>query len=74
LHVDCSPRIASHSRALSGAMVRKLLARHPHATVLRRDLGLEPLAHPDGGYATALSTPGAMAAGIACCASAAASA
>ncbi|MDT1847290.1 flavodoxin family protein, partial [Acinetobacter baumannii] len=53
LHVDCSPRIASHSRALSGAMVRKLLARHPHATVLRRDLGLEPLAHPDGGYATA---------------------
>ncbi|WP_137174434.1 FMN-dependent NADH-azoreductase [Massilia sp. HP4] len=65
LHIDCSPRIESHSRALSGAMVQELLARHPHATVLRRDLGLEPIAHPDGAYAAALATPGAMAAGIA---------
>jgi len=65
LHIDCSPRIESHSRALSSAMVKLLLARHPHATVLRRDLGLEPLAHPDGRYAAALATPGAMAAGIA---------
>lgn len=65
LHVDCSPRVESHSRALSSAMVRKLLERHPHATVLRRDLGLEPVAHPDGAYAAALATPGAMAAGIA---------
>jgi len=65
LHIDCSPRIESHSRALSSAMIQKLLERHPHATVLRRDLGLEPIAHPDGAYAAALATPGAMAAGIA---------
>lgn len=65
LHIDCSPRIESHSRALSSAMLRMLLERYPHATVLRRDLGLEPIAHPDGAYAAALATPGAMAAGIA---------
>jgi len=65
LHVDCSPRIESHSRALSSAMVQKLLARLPHATVLRRDLGLEPIPHTEGGYAATLATPGAMAAGIA---------
>lgn len=65
LHVDCSPRIESHSRALSSAMVQKLLERHSHATVLRRDLGLEPIPHTEGGYAATLATPGAMAAGIA---------
>lgn len=65
LHVDCSPRIESHSRALSSAMVRMLLEQHPHATVLRRDLGLEPIPHTEGGYAATLATPGAMAAGIA---------
>lgn len=64
LHVDCSPRIESHSRALSSAMVKLLLEQHPHATVLRRDLGLEPIAHPDGRYAAALATPGAMAAAL----------
>ena len=64
LHVDCSPRIESHSRALSGAMVQKLLERHPHATVLRRDLGLEPIPHTEGAYAAALATPGAMAAAL----------
>jgi len=64
LHVDCSPRTLSHSRALSSAMVGKLLARHPHATVLRRDLGLEPIPHTQGGYAAALATPGAMAAAL----------
>ncbi|TXG00782.1 NAD(P)H-dependent oxidoreductase [Massilia arenae] len=40
LHIDCSPRTESHSHALSGAMVQELLARHPHASVLRRDLRL----------------------------------
>lgn len=65
LHIDCSPRIESHSRALSSAMVDVLLERHPHTTVLRRDLGLEPLPHPDGAYAAALSTPGALAAALA---------
>lgn len=65
LHIDCSPRTGSHSRALSSAMVRRLLARHPHASVLRRDLGLEPIPHPEGAYAAALATPAAMAAALA---------
>lgn len=65
LHIDCSPRTGSHSRALSNAMVQKLLARHPHANVLRRDLGLEPIPHAEGSYAAALATPAALATGIA---------
>ncbi|MDY0973761.1 NAD(P)H-dependent oxidoreductase [Massilia sp. CFBP9012] len=62
LHIDCSARAGSHSRALSNAMVQKLLARHPHAEVLRRDLGLEPIPHAEAAYAAALATPAAMAA------------
>lgn len=65
LHVDCSPRSASHSRRLSAAIVARMRARHPDAIVVRRDLGMEPLPHAEPGYATALSSPGAMAAGLA---------
>lgn len=63
LHIDCSPRIESHSRRLSAAMVERLLARYPGADVLRRDLGLEPIPHTDAGYAAALASPAALAAG-----------
>jgi len=65
LHVDCSPRVESYSRQLSSAMLDKLLTEYPGATVLRRDLGLEPIPHTDGPYAAALATPGALEAGIA---------
>lgn len=65
LHIDCSPRVESHSRALSAAMVDRLLAHHPEATVLRRDLGLEPIPHTEGAYAATLASPASMAAGIA---------
>lgn len=63
LHVDCSPRVESHSRQLSAAMVDQLLARYPGAEVLRRDLGLEPIPHTDAGYAAALASPASLAAG-----------
>jgi len=63
LHIDCSPRVESHSRQLSAAMVDQLLARHPGAEVLRRDLGLEPIPHADAGYAAALASPASLAAG-----------
>lgn len=62
LHIDCSPRPNSHSRQLSAAIVEKLLALSPGASVTRRDLGAEPLPHPAPDYATALSSPAAMAA------------
>lgn len=39
LHVDASQRrFGSVSRGLSRALVDELLAKHPHATVIRRDL------------------------------------
>jgi len=43
LHLDSSPRAASHSRALSAEAVASLQARFPGATVVYHDLGREPL-------------------------------
>ena len=60
LHIDCSPRLPSHSRQLSSGIVSRLLASHPEARVIRRDLGLEPLPHADSDYAFALSSPAAL--------------
>ncbi|AZG09114.1 flavodoxin family protein [Pigmentiphaga sp. H8] len=65
LHIDCSPRPVSHSRRLSAAIVARMRARHPEATVVRRDLGLDPLPHAEAGYAAALSSPDALAMGLA---------
>lgn len=64
LHIDCSPRAESHSRRLSAGIVERLLAGSPGASVTRRDLGREPIPHAESGYATALSSPDALAAGL----------
>ena len=61
LHIDCSPRAASHSRKVSAAIISKLLATNPDANVTRRDLGHDPIPHTESDYATSLSAPGAMA-------------
>ncbi|RZA32988.1 MAG: flavodoxin family protein [Lysobacteraceae bacterium] len=60
LHIDCSPRLESHSRALSAALVSRLVVIGPEARVTRRDLGRDPIPHTDADYAAALSSPGAM--------------
>jgi FMN-dependent NADH-azoreductase len=65
LHIDCSPRVASHSRALSAAIVAKLLEVAPGATIVRRDLGAAPLPHATSDYATTLSSPATLAAPLA---------
>jgi FMN-dependent NADH-azoreductase len=62
LHIDCSPRPDSHSRQLSAAIVKRLVAAAPAASISRRDLGVEPLPHAAPDYAAALSSPAAMAA------------
>ncbi|MGY6127132.1 FMN-dependent NADH-azoreductase (plasmid) [Paraburkholderia strydomiana] len=62
LHIDCSPRRESHSRQLSSAVVDKLLAILPGASISRRDLGYEPIPHAGAGYAAALATPASLAA------------
>ena len=61
LHIDCSPRDPSHSRQMSAALVGQLRAHHPSACITRRDLGREPVAHAQAGYAWALSSPASMA-------------
>ncbi|MEX3985343.1 FMN-dependent NADH-azoreductase [Paraburkholderia sp. EG287A] len=61
LHIDCSPREDSHSRKLSAAIVARLFAMHHDASVMRRDLGRNPIPHTEAGYAMALSSPGALA-------------
>jgi len=60
LHIDCSPRPESHSRALSAAIVARLRDAHGATHVTHRDLGLHPIAHPGAAYATALSSPANM--------------
>lgn len=62
LHIDSSPRRKSHSRALSAAIVQKILEVAPEASINRRDLGLEPLAHTPADYAAALASPATLAA------------
>ena len=64
LHVDCSPRPESHSRRLSAAIVGRLLSAHPDASVIRRDLGQEPIPHAASDYAATLSSAAALAAGF----------
>ena len=64
LHIDCSPRLSSHSRQLSAAVVDKLLAVAPGANVNRRDLGAEPLPHTASDYADVLSSPAASRAAV----------
>jgi FMN-dependent NADH-azoreductase len=61
LHIDCSPRRESHSRGLSAAIVGRLLEVAPGASIRRRDLGAEPLAHAVADYADTLSTPATLA-------------
>jgi len=60
LHIDCSPRSESHSRKLSAAIMDRLIAMAPEATVTRRDLGRHPIPHAPAGYAEALSSPDAL--------------
>jgi FMN-dependent NADH-azoreductase len=62
LHIDCSPRPESHSRALSAAIVQKLLEHAPGAIINRRDFAAAPLPHATPDYATTLSSPATLAA------------
>lgn len=61
LHIDCSPRPASHSRDLSAGLVARLLADRSDASVTRRDLGSAPVRNVEEPYATALSAPAMLA-------------
>jgi FMN-dependent NADH-azoreductase len=47
---------------LSAAIVERLLTILPDATISRRDLGYEPISHPDADYAAVLATPESLAA------------
>jgi FMN-dependent NADH-azoreductase len=62
LHIDVSPRLESHSRKLSAAIVEQLLEVAPGASITRRDLGAKPLPHAEADYAFTLSSPVTLAA------------
>jgi FMN-dependent NADH-azoreductase len=62
LHIDCSPRPESHSRQLSGAIVKKIVEVAPGASISRRDFAAVPLPHAAPDYATTLSSPATLAA------------
>ncbi|WP_333676398.1 NAD(P)H-dependent oxidoreductase [Dyella sp.] len=62
LHIDCSPRPASHSRQLSAGIVEKILEIAPEASISRRDFAVAPLPHASPEYAMTLSSPATLAA------------
>lgn len=55
LHIDCSPRWASRSRALSASTVAQLRAYAPDLDMTYHDLASGPLPPVDVFYATALA-------------------
>jgi FMN-dependent NADH-azoreductase len=58
LLVDSSPRgAASFSRKLSNALIEKLKAKHPKATVRVRDLTVNPTPHLEESHLAALFSP-----------------
>jgi len=61
LHIDCSPRPASHSRQLSKMIVERLSNSGDGSSVVRRDLGAEAIPHTAAEYAAALSSAAARA-------------
>ena len=51
LHITASPRgELSHSRRAGQAAVLRLLAQHSALTLIERDLGRNPVAHPDARF------------------------
>lgn len=59
LHIDASPRLASHTRRLAGEFVTAWRARRPDATVVHRDVGREPIPHVSEAWIAAAFTPAA---------------
>lgn len=58
LLVEASPRgNASASRAAADHLVAKLTARYPSARLIRRDLVVQPLPHPDAATLAAMAAP-----------------
>jgi FMN-dependent NADH-azoreductase len=54
LHISCSPRLEdSHSRAAGAAFRDAFATRFPVLAVTSRDLGAQPIPHPDAGFARA---------------------
>lgn len=57
LHVTCSSRAtSSESTRLSDEIVSRLLALHPQAKVIERNLAAMPMPHADVGYISELSS------------------
>ncbi len=58
LHITVSPRgELSHSRRAGQAAVLRLLAQHSALTLIERDLGRNPVAHPDARFVEASLMP-----------------
>ncbi len=61
LHVSASPRhVDSHSRKAVAAAIAELRDHRPAWQVIERDLGLEPLPHPDAAFVQASLMPDAQ--------------
>ena len=60
LNICCSPRgVAAFSRRASNRVIAGLLARHPGARVIQRDLSANPPPLVDAGFSNAILSGGA---------------
>ena len=57
LQILVSPRPQAYSRQFAGEVVARILARHPGAELITRDLAAEPPPHPDLALYNAILTP-----------------
>jgi FMN-dependent NADH-azoreductase len=57
LQILVSPRPQAYSRQFAGEVVARILARHPGAELITRDLAAEPPPHPDRDLYEAILSP-----------------
>lgn len=57
LLLTASPRTDSHSTKIATELAERLVSLNPASTIVRRDLGKDPLPHIDAVYTTAIRKP-----------------
>lgn len=57
LHVDCSPFPAATTRTLANSFVDAWRARNPAVSVVKRDIGMQPVPHVSAAFAESIFTP-----------------
>ncbi len=57
LHIDCSPFPAATTRVLANGFVQAWRARNPTVSLVKRDIGMQPVPHVSAAFAESIFTP-----------------